>query len=171
MQWSEEEYGEKLKIGGGKERMAQPPHRRTSSADIGLPDDPDGQQAMLAAWHRRKTEIYTEMVAAGGCRRGPGSRGSSTEAADAGWPLAVASTSAEASVRAVLEHAVGPTSRAAVRCVLAGDIVPKKKPAPDIYQLALRAARRRRRPTRRDRGLPQRAARGARRRASPAWSP
>ena len=47
-----------------------------------------------------------------------------------------ASTSAEASVRAVLEHAVGP-ERAASFAVLAGDVVPAKKPAPDIYLLAL----------------------------------
>jgi beta-phosphoglucomutase-like phosphatase (HAD superfamily) len=54
----------------------------------------------------------------------------------AGWQLAVCSTSAEASVRAILEHAVG-ADRAADFLVLAGDVVPRKKPAPDIYLLAL----------------------------------
>jgi beta-phosphoglucomutase-like phosphatase (HAD superfamily) len=39
-------------------------------------------------------------------------------------------------VRAVLEHAVGP-DRARDFTVLAGDVVPHKKPAPDIYLLAL----------------------------------
>jgi beta-phosphoglucomutase-like phosphatase (HAD superfamily) len=58
------------------------------------------------------------------------------EAYAAGWQLAVASTSAEASVRAVLEHVVG-TARAADFTVLAGDVVPRKKPAPDVYLLAL----------------------------------
>ena len=41
----------------------------------------------------------------------PGIRRIIAEAADAGWRLAVASTSAEPSVRAVLEHAVGPELR------------------------------------------------------------
>jgi beta-phosphoglucomutase-like phosphatase (HAD superfamily) len=59
------------------------------------------------------------------------------EAIEAGWMLAVASTSAEPAVRAVLERSVGP-AHAAKFAVFAGDIVPAKKPAPDIYELALR---------------------------------
>jgi beta-phosphoglucomutase-like phosphatase (HAD superfamily) len=58
------------------------------------------------------------------------------EAQAAGWKLAVASTSAEESVRGVLEYVVGK-DLAANFLVLAGDIVPKKKPAPDIYLLTL----------------------------------
>ncbi len=46
--------------------------------------------------------------------------------------MAIASTSAEKSVRAVLRHVVGDDSYA--RChVFAGDVVAHKKPAPDIY--------------------------------------
>jgi beta-phosphoglucomutase-like phosphatase (HAD superfamily) len=48
----------------------------------------------------------------------------------------VASTSAEESVRAVLQHAVGEAS-AARFAVFAGDVVPAKKPEPAIYNLAL----------------------------------
>jgi beta-phosphoglucomutase-like phosphatase (HAD superfamily) len=58
-------------------------------------------------------------------------------AQDAGWKLAVASTSAEASVRAIIEHAVGAERAARFDLVLAGDVVEHKKPAPDIYLLAL----------------------------------
>jgi beta-phosphoglucomutase-like phosphatase (HAD superfamily) len=49
----------------------------------------------------------------------------------------VASTSAEASVRAVLEVAAGAANARRFAAVLAGDIVRHKKPAPDIYALAL----------------------------------
>ncbi|HEX9124660.1 MAG TPA: HAD-IA family hydrolase, partial [Actinomycetota bacterium] len=59
------------------------------------------------------------------------------ETLDAGWVLAVASTSAEASVRAVLEHVAGAEQAARFGLVVAGDVVPKKKPAPDIYELAV----------------------------------
>jgi HAD superfamily hydrolase (TIGR01509 family) len=76
------------------------------------------------------------MVAAGKLPARPGIARIIEEAYVAGWLLAVASTSAEPSVRAVLEHAVG-AERARDFTVLAGDIVPKKKPAPDIYLLAL----------------------------------
>jgi HAD superfamily hydrolase (TIGR01509 family) len=91
---------------------------------------------MLAGWHRRKTAIYTEIINSGSIPPRPGIRRIITEAAGAGWVLAVASTSAEPSVRSVLEVAVGP-ELAARFGVFAGDVVAHKKPAPDIYQLAL----------------------------------
>jgi HAD superfamily hydrolase (TIGR01509 family) len=136
VEWSEQEYAVKLQIAGGKERMASlltPEFVRAN----GLPQDPDGQAAELARWHKRKTAIYTEMVAAGMLPTRPGIRRIIRDAQDAGWKLAVASTSAEASVRAILERAAGPERAARFDVVLAGDVVEHKKPAPDIYLLAL----------------------------------
>ena len=133
--WSETEYAEKLKIGGGKERMAALLTDEFVRAN-GLPADPDGQKELLADWHRRKTARYKEMVLAGRLPPRPGIRRIAEEALGAGWALAVASTSAEESVRAVLEHAVG-AGNAAHFTVFAGDIVRAKKPDPAIYKLAL----------------------------------
>jgi HAD superfamily hydrolase (TIGR01509 family) len=135
VQWSEEEYGEKLKIGGGKERMASLLTDEFVEAN-GLPHDPDGQKELLADWHRRKTATYKEMVRAGRLPARPGIARIVDEALEAGWSLAVASTSAEESVRAVLEHAVGVTT-ASRFAVFAGDVVAAKKPDPAIYVLAL----------------------------------
>jgi HAD superfamily hydrolase (TIGR01509 family) len=134
--WSEEDYARKVLIGGGKERMRS---LLTPSfvAAAGLPTDKTGQDEAVAAWHRRKTEIYTAMVADGKLPGRPGVRRVIAAATDAGWQLAVASTSAEPSVRAVLEHVAGPELAAGI-AVFAGDIVPAKKPAPDIYLLAVR---------------------------------
>ncbi len=81
-----------------------------------------------------------------------------------GGRSAVASTSSEASVRAVLEHVVGADRAARFALVLAGDVVPKKKPAPDIYELAISRLGCRASRSARDRGFPQRVARGGRRR-------
>jgi len=133
--WSDEEYAEKLKIGGGKERMASLLTDDFVRAN-GLPSDPEGQKELLAEWHRRKTAIYKEMVLAGRLPARPGIARVVGEALDAGWSLAVASTSAEESVRAVLEHAVGADA-ASRFAVFAGDVVPAKKPDPAIYLLAL----------------------------------
>lgn len=136
VRWSEQEYGRKLEIAGGKERMTSlltPEFVR----DAGLPTDPDAQREAVAAWHRRKTDIYTDLVAAGKLPPRPGIERITAEALDAGWDLGVASTSSEQSVRAVVEHAVGPDQAARFALVLAGDVVPRKKPAPDIYLLAL----------------------------------
>jgi HAD superfamily hydrolase (TIGR01509 family) len=136
VEWDEDEYGRRLQIAGGKERMASVLTPEFCEAN-GLPTDPEGQKELLADWHRRKTAIYTEMVAEGRLPTRPGIRRIIVEAQDAGWGLAVASTSAEPSVRAILEQAIGPERAARFDAVLAGDVVERKKPAPDIYLLAL----------------------------------
>ena len=135
VQWSEEEYARRLRTGGGKERMASLLTPEFIS-EAGLPSDSEGQRAEVARWHERKTRIYTDMVATGAIAARPGIARIIHEALDAGWTLAVASTSAEASVRAILEHVAGADA-ARFAGVFAGDIVPRKKPAPDIYLLAL----------------------------------
>jgi HAD superfamily hydrolase (TIGR01509 family) len=135
VRWSEEEYGEKLKIGGGKERMASL-LTEEFVREHGLPADPEGQKELLLRWHKRKTAAYKAMVAAGVMPGRPGIARIIDEALRAGWTVAVASTSAEESVRAVLEHAVGKEQAEGIE-ILAGDVVPAKKPDPAIYTLAL----------------------------------
>ncbi|MEE1622859.1 HAD-IA family hydrolase [Zafaria sp. Z1313] len=134
--WSQEDYAQMLAIGGGKERLGK---LLTPEfiAKAGLPEDREAQHDLIAQWHREKTARYTAMVRAGELPPRPGIARISAEAADAGWQLAVASTSAEESVRAVLEHVVG-TDLARQFSVFAGDMVEHKKPAPDIYHLAIR---------------------------------
>ncbi len=134
VRWSVSEYKDKLRIGGGKERLASLLTPEFVAA-AGLPADAGGQQDAVAAWHRRKTAIYAELVASGAVPPRPGIDRVVAGALAAGWPVAVASTSAEPSVRATLERAVGAEHARAVS-VFAGDIVPHKKPAPDIYLLA-----------------------------------
>ncbi len=122
--WDEEEYGRRLAIGGGKERIAS------------LFDDAVADRDRIAALHKRKTAIYKAFVREGQLPARPGVARIVGEAHENGWRLAVASTSAEESVRAVLEHVVG-AGMAARFAVFAGDVVPAKKPDPGIYRLAL----------------------------------
>ena len=136
VRWSENEYGRLLRIGGGKERMATL-FTPEFVARTRLPSNREDQAAELARWHRRKTEIYTGMVARGVLPARPGVSRIIREAIAAGWKLAVCSTSAEASVQAILEHVAGHDGAARFDLVLAGDVVPRKKPASDIYELAL----------------------------------
>jgi HAD superfamily hydrolase (TIGR01509 family) len=134
--WSVAEYAHKLQIAGGKERMASELTPEFAAAN-GLAADPEGQAEVLAAWHKRKTAIYTDMVAAGRLPTRTGVSRVIAEAQDAGWKLGVASTSAEPSVRAILDQAAGRDRAARFDVVLAGDVVERKKPAPDIYLLAV----------------------------------
>ncbi|MFV0375361.1 HAD-IA family hydrolase [Microbacterium sp.] len=136
VQWSEQEYGRKVLIGGGKERMRSEFTAQLAARWPGCPTDPAAQDELIAELHRRKTALYTERIAAGDIAPRPGIARISAEADAAGWQLAVASTSAEPSVRAVLRRAVGD-ELAGRFAVFAGDIVPHKKPAPDIYRHAL----------------------------------
>jgi HAD superfamily hydrolase (TIGR01509 family) len=136
VRWSERDYAEKLKIGGGKERMASLLSAGFVAA-AGLPQEREAQLAEVARWHKRKTQIYTELVAAGRLPPRPGIRRIIGEALAEGWTLAVASTSAQESVEAILQVAAGAENARRFAAVLAGDVVPRKKPAPDIYLLAL----------------------------------
>ncbi|WP_405818037.1 HAD-IA family hydrolase [Streptomyces sp. NBC_00838] len=135
VRWSDEEYARKVKVGGGKERMRTLLTPEFVAA-AGLPSDPDALDERVARWHRRKTEIYTGIIRGGSVPPRPGVRRVAAAAHEAGWTLAVASTSAEASVRSVLELAMGP-ELAAHFGVFAGDVVRRKKPAPDIYALTV----------------------------------
>ena len=130
-EWSVEEYGRKLKIGGGKKRMLS-----LFDEPAFLAACPGARREMVAEWHKRKSAIYKEIIASGKIPPRPGVKRLSEEALEAGWTLAVASTSAPESVEAVLGHAVGPATAARFSLVLAGDCVKAKKPAPDIYLLA-----------------------------------
>lgn len=136
VQWTVEEYADKLKIGGGKERM-----KSLLTAEFvtkaGLPTDAEEQAAEIARWHKRKTEIYTQMVAEGLLPPRSGIRRLILEALDSGWILAVASTSVQLAVEAILTSAIGAENVKRFAAILAGDIVQRKKPAADIYQLAL----------------------------------
>jgi len=135
VRWSLDDYRDKVRIGGGKERLASLLTPEFVAA-AGLPADQAGQQAAVAAWHKRKTEIYTDLVASGAVPPRSGVARIVGEALAAGWRVAVASTSAQPSVVATLKRAVG-SEQASVVKVFAGDIVPRKKPAPDIYLVAL----------------------------------
>ena len=135
--WSEEQYAQKLKIGGGKERMRALFSEPAFQAVYEVPKDEPAQKDLLAQWHAQKTAIYQEIIASGSAPGRPGVKRLAEEALAAGWLLAVASTSARPSVEAVLRFAVGDAAASQFR-VFAGDIVPKKKPAPDIYLFALK---------------------------------
>lgn len=136
VRWDEIEYAERLKIGGGKERMASLFGDARFVAASGVPNDDAGRADLLAVWHRTKTAHFKRMVDGGQLPPRPGISRIIPEALAAGWTVAVASTSAEDSVRAVLQNAVGPDVAALVP-LFAGDIVPAKKPDPAIYLKAL----------------------------------
>src|SRR5215472_5197742 len=99
--WSEEEYGERLKVTGGKERIAA---LLTDEfvQKAGLPTRVEDQRLKIAEWHTRKTAIFVDIARSGRIPGRPGIARIAREALAAGWKGAVCSTSAEESVRAIL---------------------------------------------------------------------
>jgi HAD superfamily hydrolase (TIGR01509 family) len=136
VRWSVEDYGHLLKIGGGKERLATLLDDPDVVKAAGSPSTDEERAQVVAAWHQYKTKTFTDLIAAGVVPPRPGVRRIITEALREGWTVAVASTSAEPSVRAVLTGAVGAEVAARVP-VFAGDVVPRKKPDPAVYELAV----------------------------------
>ena len=136
-QWSPEQYAEKLKIGGGKERMASLFLDRNFQQVFAVPESAEARKALIATWHKEKTTIYQEIISSGRIVPRSGIKRIAEAALGADWKVAVASTSAKPSVEVVLTHVAG-ASTANRFAVFAGDIVTAKKPAPDIYLLATR---------------------------------
>jgi HAD superfamily hydrolase (TIGR01509 family) len=136
--WSIAEYGDKLKIGGGKERMASVLDDPTFRTNYRVPEDERARHDLLSSWHARKTAIYKNIISSGKIPPRSGVQRLAEEALSRGWLLAVASTSAKESVNAVLSHAMGEDMFQRFALVLAGDVVEAKKPSPDIYTLAAR---------------------------------
>jgi HAD superfamily hydrolase (TIGR01509 family) len=135
-QWSLEQYAIKLKIGGGKERIASLARDADFRAAYNVPAPEDEWLNVVAGWHKRKSEIFKDLVQSGAMPARPGVRRLAQEAHDKGYILAVCSTSALASVQAVLDSVMGKELSATFAGVFAGDIVKAKKPAPDIYNHA-----------------------------------
>lgn len=130
--WDIELYGKLLAVAGGKERMQ-------FYLDQFRPDwlRPSDLPTMIADLHRTKTQHYTQLLADGVIPLRPGVKRLLNEARDAGLRLAIATTTTPANVTALLEHALDPDSLSWFEVIAAGDMVPAKKPAPDIYLYTL----------------------------------
>jgi len=136
-QWTLDQYAEKLKIGGGKERIASLGRDADFRAAYNVPASDEAWQATVAQWHKRKSDLFQQLVMSGALPGRPGVKRLAQEAREKGWTLAVCSTSALDSVKAVLQTVMGAELSASFAGVFAGDIVKTKKPAPDIYNYAV----------------------------------
>jgi HAD superfamily hydrolase (TIGR01509 family) len=128
--WGVEEYHELLQISGGKERMKH----YLQTRGFGKPVPPEGADDLIARMHKRKTALFIEMVESGRLPLRPGIHRFMREAMGAGLQLGVCTTSSEKAAHAIAYTILKDIS---FEVVLAGDVVEKKKPAPDIYNLAL----------------------------------
>lgn len=125
--WGVEDYRRLLTTTGGKERIAR--HLREIGAE--------GAGIDIAALHADKTRRYGAMVAAGGLALRPGVARLIAAARAAGRPVAVATTTSRPNVEALARACFGQAAAEIFDVIAAGDEVAAKKPAPDVYLLAL----------------------------------
>lgn len=130
--WDVGLYGELLTVTGGKERMRHYVERYRP--DYRKPADFD---ALVTRLHAAKTRHYTDLLERGGIPLRPGVRRLLDEARQAGVRLAIATTTTPANVSALLQHAISSDAESWFEVIGAGDVVPAKKPAPDIYRHVL----------------------------------
>lgn len=129
-QWDVETYGELLSISGGKERMRHYFQER----GILLEGIPEKDAEFLLKLHKKKTALFVEMIESGILPLRAGVKRVMQEAMQAGLRLGVCTTANERSANAIAKGMLGEID---LEFVLAGDVVSKKKPDPEIYQLAL----------------------------------
>lgn len=130
--WDETLYGELLAVTGGKERMAFYAERY----DPAFLQRPDAQ-ARIAELHKAKTRHFLKLLESGAIPLRPGIRELIGEARAAGLTLAIATTTTPENVNTLLRCALGSSAASWFAVIGAGDIVPAKKPAPDIYHWVL----------------------------------
>lgn len=130
--WDEALYGKLLGVTGGKERIRH-------YAEYNAPETarrPDFT-TLVQQLHAKKTAHYLHIVNAGQVPLRPGVAALIHAARAAGLRLAIATTTTPENVTALLRASLAPDAAEWFEVIGAGDIVPAKKPAPDIYQWVL----------------------------------
>ncbi len=126
--WDVALYDKLLKVTGGKERIKYFVDRfltgYTKPADF---------EEFVKHLHKVKTAHYTAMLREGSIPLRPGIKQLIQEARAAGITLAIATTTSPENVSTLLEVGLGANWADYFAANGCGDIVPNKKPAPDIY--------------------------------------
>jgi len=132
--WARAEYRELLKVAGGKERM------RSYIDQLPVSEAERGRlRAMVRDVHFDKTRLYSSVVRDGAVPLRAGVERLLDEALAEGYKLAIASTTSAVNIDALLQSTLGPRGLDMFTVIACGDQVARKKPAPDIYHLALGA--------------------------------
>jgi HAD superfamily hydrolase (TIGR01509 family) len=126
--WDVREYRRLLRVHGGRERITR------ALAELGG-HRPPGE---LAAIHASKTRFYAMLLGCSATAWRPGVRRLMDEAQQAGLGVALATTTTQANLEPLFTPVLGAGWRARFAAIVAGNMVPRKKPAPDVYVEALR---------------------------------
>ncbi len=131
-QWSADEYHDLLAISGGKERIRQYLVRKRER-----PRSTAALRQLALAVHKRKSEIYRELLVAGHVTLRPGVKRLLQAARAQRLKLAIATSSSRRNVETLLATTLGAEANGLFQAFATCDVVENQKPAPAIYQYAL----------------------------------
>jgi beta-phosphoglucomutase-like phosphatase (HAD superfamily) len=130
--WSEQRYGELLRIAGGFERLLYDMQSQPLA-----PGDSDGRLELATRIHRRKNSIYAARVASGAIALRPGVPELMDDCEAAGVRMAIVTTTSRGNVDALLGKLLGPQWQRSFAAVVCAEDAPEKKPNPQAYRVAL----------------------------------
>ncbi len=130
--WDRALYEQLLAVTGGKERM----RAWWRCFDPQAAEGPEAD-ATIRRLHELKTENYLTLLDRGAVALRPGVQALLMQARARGLRQAIATTTTADNVWRLLDVTLGPAARTLFEVVGAGDVVPAKKPAPDIYHWVL----------------------------------
>ncbi|MCE7913687.1 MAG: HAD family hydrolase [Nitrosomonas sp. PRO4] len=130
--WDIDLYGKLLQITGGKERIRHY-MEQYAPATLERSDLPE----WIGSLHKAKTKYFESLMETGHIPLRPGVARLIQELHQEKVKLAIATTTTMENVMALLKSTLGEASIEWFAVIGAGDIVPKKKPAPDIYHWVL----------------------------------
>ncbi len=133
VEWDELTYHRLLQVGGGKERM----RHHMATAGFGSEIAPEKVDEVIGNLHKRKTDLFIEMLEEGALPLRPGVHRVMRAAAAEGLLLGICTTSNERSAEAIRSQLLPDIP---FTFILAGDVVSRKKPDPEIYLMALEKA-------------------------------
>lgn len=131
-EWDADRYADLLTVSGGQERIAE------YVDTLALPASEKTRiRRLIPGLHREKTRLYAELRGSSSARARPGIGRLIDEALANGIKVGIASTSALANVAPLLDAVLGRETANRIGAVTGADLVTRKKPSPDIYELLL----------------------------------
>lgn len=135
--WSPELYRELLLLPGGKERIAEYLKRYGPALGAHRADIERDAMTWVERVHKIKSRYFRRLVSTGRVTLRSGVRRLIVEADQAGLRLAIVTNASRSSLEPFLEYTLGKELRDRIDFIISGEQVAHKKPAPDLYQLAL----------------------------------
>lgn len=135
--WGPKLYRKLLKQPGGRERLLH--YLKRYRPELG--EHQAAAEADPHAWiqsvHDLKSRYFRRLVRRGRVPLRPGVARLMQEARTAGVRIAIVTSASRATVKPVLRHGLGAALMQQIELLVCGEDVAHKKPAPDLYQLAL----------------------------------